>query len=190
MEYDAQIPDTHDVHGQYLNPRAIDPSAVSAADQDHYKSLSSSAAKGVAVLTAKHRNWDYAAVVTDYLSISYDPPTMLASLYSLSRMVDAVEGSGRWGLSLLTDRQIGIADRLSEPGAPLVGLLDNVPHFRREESGPPYISDALSWFELRTLAAHPAATHTLFIGEVTWMAQALDNGAGPLVRYRSEYHGL
>ena len=104
--------------------------------QDFYKTLSGSVAKGVAVLSTVYRGRDYAATVTDFLSVSYDPPTMLASLYSLSRMAEALETQPRWALSLLADDQQWIAARLGETGTPLIGLLDNIPHFRREPGAP------------------------------------------------------
>lgn len=166
--------------------RTLDPANVTDDDRELYKDLSGSVAKGVAVITSLHRGWQHAAVVSDYLSISYDPPTMLASLYSLSRMVDAIEASGFFALSILSARQAWIADRLAQPGAPLVGLLDHVPHTLSPD-GPALIDDALAWFELRTTAAHTAATHTLFVGEVTRMGWGTQT-AGPLVRFRSEYN--
>lgn len=173
-----------------VNPtgRSIDPAGATGADQEAYKDLSSTVAKGVAVVTAFHRGWNYAAVVTDYLSVSYDPPTMLLSLYSLSRMVDAIEETEHWALSILSSKQGWIADQLAQPGAPLVALLDQIPHTQREAAGPALIDGALAWFELRNTAAHEAATHTLFVGEVAWMGR--DNTArdGPLVRFRAEYN--
>lgn len=159
------------------------------AEQDAYKRLSVNAAKGVAVVTAVHRGWDVAVTVTDFLSVSYDPPTVLVSLYSLSRMAEALDETDRWGLSLLAAGQRGVADALGYEGNPLVGLLDHVPHFRRADGAPPLIDGALSWFELRTVAKHEVATHTLFVGEVTAMGRAAAATAGPLIRFRSGYLG-
>lgn len=160
---------------------------ATSADQDAYKQLSANAAKGAAVVSAVHRGWDNAVTVTDYLSISYDPPTMVVSLYSLSRIAEALSESERWGLSLLSSEQTGIADTLGQPGTPVVGLLGQIPHFRREPGAPPLISGAIAWFELRTTAMHEVATHTLFIGQVTAMGRAAGYSATPLVRFRSGY---
>ena len=169
--------------------RSLDPSAVTTGDEEFYKSVSARAAKGVAVISTVHRGWDHAATVTDFLSVSYDPPTLVASIYSLSRLAEAIETSGRWGISLLSARQKGVAEQLGEPGSPLVGLLDQIPHFRTEPGAPALLSDALAWFEVRTVAEHPAATHTLFVGEVTWMGRPDHAAPAPLVRYQSAYHG-
>jgi flavin reductase (DIM6/NTAB) family NADH-FMN oxidoreductase RutF len=155
--------------------------------QDFYKTLSGSVAKGVAVLSTVYRGRDYAATVTDFLSVSYDPPTMLASLYSLSRMAEALETQPRWALSLLAADQQWIAARLGETGTPLIGLLDNIPHFRREPGAPALITGALAWFELTTVKTTEAATHTLVVGEVEWMTRPSVTPAAPLIRFRSSY---
>lgn len=167
--------------------RVITSGGPDEADRETYKLLGTQAAKGVAVVSAVHRGWDTAVTVTDLLSVSYDPPTMLVSLYSLSRMAEAVAETGAWGISLLAAGQLGVADALGHEGAPLIGLLQNVPHFRREAGAPALIRGALAWFELRTVAAHDAATHTLFVGEVTAMGRGHSGPATPLVRFRSGY---
>jgi Conserved protein/domain typically associated with flavoprotein oxygenases, DIM6/NTAB family len=156
-------------------------------DQERYKALSGYVAKGVAVVSTVHGRWDYATTITDFLSVSYDPPTMLASIYALSRMCEAIEESGRWTLSILEATQSYPADWLGEQGSPLVSLLDSVPHSRREPGAPAIVDGCLAWFELRTTATLAAATHTLFVGEVVEMGQTADHAARPLVRYRSAY---
>lgn len=157
------------------------------SDQDAYKLLSTQAAKGVAVVTAVQGAWDHAVTITDYLSVSYDPPTMLVSLYGLSRVAEAVQDAGRFGLSLLAADQQGVADWLGEQGAPLPGLLNQIPHLRREPGAPVLLADALACFELRVLAVHEAATHRLVVGEVAAMVQPARWDAGPLLRFRSQY---
>ncbi|WP_308467259.1 flavin reductase family protein [Rathayibacter soli] len=162
------------------------------ADQDAYKQLSTLVAKGTAIVSAVHRGWDNAATVTDYLSISYDPPTMVVSLYGLSRMAEALEGADRWALSILSSEQRAVADVLSEPGRPLDSLLSQIPHFRRADAAPPLIAGALGWFELRTIAMHEVATHILFVGEVVAMGRTEPTAQesavrSPLVRFQSGY---
>jgi len=157
------------------------------ADEEAYKQLATLAARGVAIVSAVQRHWDVAVTVTDVLSVSYDPPTMLVSLFGLSRIADAVVDAGRFGLSLLAHDQRAIADRLGAPGAPLVGLLDQIPHSRREPEGPALIDGALAWFEVRVSGVHHAATHVLVVGEVVATSETARWNARPLVRWRSEY---
>lgn len=125
--------------------------------------------------------------ITDYLSVSYDPPTMVVSLYDLSRVADAVEDAGRFGLSILAADQQRVADWLGEMSAPLPGLLSQVPHARRDPQGPAVVSGALAWFELSVRAVHRVATHRLIVGEVVAMSERGRWDTGPLVRFRSQY---
>jgi flavin reductase (DIM6/NTAB) family NADH-FMN oxidoreductase RutF len=141
----------------------------------------------VAVVSAFHRGWDNAVTVTDYLSLSYDPPTMVVSLYSLSRMAEALTETEQWGLSLLAADQRAIADVLAEQGSPLDALLRQIPHFRRGDAAPALIRGALGWFQLRTIAMHEVATHILFVGEVVAMGRAAVGTRAPLVRFQSGY---
>ncbi|HEY9477468.1 MAG TPA: flavin reductase family protein [Microbacteriaceae bacterium] len=171
-----------------FTPHRVDPGRPSDSDRTLYQWINGRTAKGVAVVSCRLRGRDYAATVTDFLSVSYDPPTMLLSLYSLSRIAEAVVESGVWALSLLAAENTAVADALSEPGAPLIALLDNVPHERRRDSSPAIVSGALAWFELETTAVHEVATHTLVVGEVRWMGRG--GAGGPLVRYESEYRRL
>ncbi|GAA3761821.1 flavin reductase family protein [Microbacterium kribbense] len=161
--------------------------APTQADADAYKLRSTLVAKGVGVVTAVAGRWDHAVTVTDFLSVSYDPPTIVVSLYELSRIADAVTDAGRFGLSLLATDQRRIADWLGEQGAPLPGLLDQVPHFRRQPGAPALIEGALAWFDLRVVAVHTAATHRLVVGEVTAMSESVPWALHPLVRWRSQY---
>jgi flavin reductase (DIM6/NTAB) family NADH-FMN oxidoreductase RutF len=170
--------------------RTVDPSGATAGDRELYKRASGEVAKGVAVISAVYGGRDHASTIIDYLSVSYDPPTMLVSLYGLSRIEEAVGEADRWALSLLTTDQRWIADRLGSQGAPLIALLDQIPHHRREEGGPALIDGALAHLELRSVARHPAATHTLVVGEVTWMEVPSAASGRPLIRYRSGYGGM
>lgn len=164
-----------------------DENVALAVTSEHFRELANHVAKGVVIVTARQRGQDYATTVTDVLSVSWDPPTLLVSLYSLGRMAEAVESAGVWGVSVLSSAQRPVAEWLAEPGTPLVGLLDPVPHWRRDEGSPVLISGALAWFEVHTSFTAEVATHTLFAGEVAWMSDGEAAGRGPLVRYQSSW---
>jgi flavin reductase (DIM6/NTAB) family NADH-FMN oxidoreductase RutF len=84
-----------------------------------------------------HGSWkrDYAATVTAFLSVSYDPPTMLVSLYAGSGIGGAIATTGTWALSLLRSKHRGAADWLASPGTPVEGLLAQVPYRRGPATG-------------------------------------------------------
>ena len=61
-----------------LSGHRVDAGQVGDADRTLYQWLNGRTAKGVGVVSCVHRGRDYAATVTDFLSVSYDPPTMAA----------------------------------------------------------------------------------------------------------------
>jgi len=172
--------------------RLLDPAAPRPEDVDAYRVLAADIASGVGVVAARHRRRDHAATVTGFLDVSWDPPTMLVSLFEEGRICEAVESSGAWTLSLLRRDQEGIANWLASPGNPVEGLLDSVPFRRAPRSGAAVVDGALAWFELSTVAVHPAATHRVVVGEVTAVGRGVAEGEAddPLVHFARGYRSL
>lgn len=162
------------------------------ADIDEFRRLSAEAAAGVAVVSTRLRGRDYAATVSAYLSVSYDPPTMLVSLYAESRIAHAVLESGAWALSLLTPGHRGAANWLASPGTPVEGLLERIAFRRGPATQAAVLEGALAYFELETAVVHTAATHLLVVGTVRSMGAQEDPGpaAGPLLHYGGQYRQL
>ncbi len=165
---------------------------VTDEEIDSYRLLSADIASGVAVVSTRLRGRDYAATVSGFLSVSYDPPTLLVSLYSDSRIAEAVVDSGTWALSLLSARQRGTANWLASPGSPLEGLLSQVDYGRGPVTGAAVIEDCIAWFEVRTTQVTTAATHQLVVGEVIAMGRraGAEDEADPLVHFASAYGRL
>jgi flavin reductase (DIM6/NTAB) family NADH-FMN oxidoreductase RutF len=95
-------------------------------------------------------------------------------------------------LSLLRSKHQGAADWLASPGTPSEGLLAQVPYRRGPATGSVILDGSIAYFELRTVAIHPAATHLLIVGEV--LAMGSDAPAAevpdPLIHFASAYHRL
>lgn len=175
-----------------LNAHQLDADRPSQDNVDLYRTLSANIASGVAIVSTRLRRSDYAATVTGHLSVSYDPPTMLVSLFDGARIADAVSEAGVWALSLLGSQHQGTANWLASPGTPLQGLLNQVPYRRGPATGSAIIDGALSFFELRTVEIHEAATHLLVIGEVISLGRDATGAQtqDPLVHYASGYRRL
>ena len=174
-----------------MDIEALDPDPT-PEQVDRYRTLAGERAAGVGVVCAHHRGRDYAATVTAFTDVSYDPPTMLVCLYDMGRMCEAVESSGSWTLSLLSAGQRSVANWLASPGNPVDGLLDSVAFHRTERTGTPVIDGCLSWFELETVSTHTAATHLVVVGRVTAMGRGAGSAATdrPLVHYAREYKSI
>lgn len=175
-----------------LDSHRVSPQHVHQEDIDEYRRLSGEQAAGVAVVSTVVNGRDYAATVSAYLSVSYDPPTILISLYEGSRIAAAVQESGVWALTLLEAQQKGTANWLASPGTPLEGLLSQVPFRRGSESGCAVVEGGLAYFEAATTAVHEAATHVLVVASVIGMGELGTSvpEPSPLVHYGGAYRKL
>lgn len=170
----------------------VDPEALEQDDIDTYRLLAADIASGTAVVATRQHSRDIAATVTGFLDVSYDPPTMLVSLYADGRIGEAVSESQGWTLSLLNGDHQGLANWLASPANPVHGLLSQVPFRRAPVSGAAVIEGAISWFDLRTTAVHEVATHLVVVGEVVAMG-GFDDATGdndPLIHFSRAYRHL
>lgn len=169
--------------------RALARPIPSQTDMDEFSRLSAEAVSAVAVVSTVWQGRDHAATVGSFLTVSWDPPTMLASLYAESRLAAAVAGSGKWALSVLPYGHKGVANWLASPGTPVEGLLSRVPFHRGEVTGAAVVDGALAHFELETAAIHPAATHLLVVGTVLGMGSspAPSDALDPLIHWGGDY---
>ena len=180
-----ELADNLDVHRVF-------PQEATQEQTDEYRRLSAEQGCGVAIISTTLRNHDYAATVSAYVSVSYDPPTLLVSLYAESRIALAVAESGSWALSLLTAEQRGLANWLASPGTPIEGLLKQIDFRRGPVTGNAVMAGALAYFEVETTAIHEAATHLLVVGNVVSMGEDAPwtRDLSPLIHYGGDYRRL
>lgn len=149
-------------------------------DSEAYRRISDDFPQPVALLATRVGKWDLVAVIDSFLDVSYDPPTMLVSLYRESRAAEAVQESGSCALTVLAASQTGLLDRFAEPGLPLQGMLAGVDH-SRDARGNAIISGGITHFSLEVAAVHEAATHNLMVCTVREGGRG--SGREPLVRF-------
>jgi flavin reductase (DIM6/NTAB) family NADH-FMN oxidoreductase RutF len=144
---------------------------------------------GVTLLTTRSRDVDYAMTASALTSVSLEPLLLLVCIEREGRIHDAVLDAGFWGISVLSGSDRSAADWLATRGRPLHGQLDRVPHHRGRQTGVALSNDALSTFECRTTAVHPAGDHSIVVGEVVSVTSAPHSGEA-LVYYRGRYGTL
>ncbi|MGQ7297801.1 flavin reductase family protein [Quadrisphaera sp. KR29] len=171
-------------HPDAASGGGVDPDAAAAAFEE--------IAAGVAVASTRWRGQDHAITVTSCTWVSREPPLLLVCVHEDARFLDAVEGAGTWGLSLLGEGARATASWLATPGRPAVGQLDRVPHTPGAVTGVPLLDGALAGFECRTTDVHPAGDHAVVLGAVVGLRPGAAAAAGekPLVRFRRSYHAL
>jgi len=132
---------------------------------------------GVAVISARLGD-DYRGLTASSLvSISLDPPMVLAGLERDSATRAAVVETRAFNVSVLTRAQEFIADRFAGRAPSFDPLWRTLPH-RLGANGIPLLEDCAAWLECRLVQVHEAGDHDICVGEVT--AAAVGSG-DPLI---------
>jgi flavin reductase len=160
-----------------------------APDIDTFRRAMGRFVTGVSMLTTRSRDVDYAMTASALTSVSLEPLLILVCIEREARFHDTVLEAGFWGVSVLSARDRPAADWLATRGRPLHGQLDLIAHHHGPKTGVALLDDALSTFECRTTAVHPAGDHSIVVGEVVSVASATPSGEA-LVYYRGRYGNL
>ncbi|MBX3000277.1 MAG: flavin reductase family protein [Caldilineaceae bacterium] len=113
-----------------------------------------------------------------FLSVSLDPPLVLVSVDKRAHLHAMLSGGSRYGVSILKADQAAYSQHFAGFGAP-----DLQPEFTWVE-GFPLLENALGYVIARVVDAHAAGDHTLYIGQVEYLAW--DEGE-PLLYFRGQY---
>ena len=132
---------------------------------------------GVVVISARAGDGYRGLTASSLVSISLEPPMVLAGLEKESATRSVVVQSKAFNVNLLTRAQEFIADRFAGR-APAIDLQwRTLPH-RLGANGIPLIEDCAAWLECRLVQVHEAGDHDICVGEVT--AAAVGRG-DPLI---------
>ncbi len=144
---------------------------------------------GVVVASCRQGGQDHATTLTSLTSVSLEPMLVLACLHAESRFGDAVLQVGQWAVSVLGAPARPVAHWLADPGRPVVGQLERVPHHRGPVTGAALLDGALATLELRTWAVHPGGDHRIVVGEVVGL-ELPDEVPAALTHYRGGFGAL
>jgi flavin reductase (DIM6/NTAB) family NADH-FMN oxidoreductase RutF len=163
--------------------------------EEEFRGAMARLAAGVVLVTAHDdedgpRGAPAGMTATAFLSVSLDPPLVMVSVRTGSRMDELLERQPCWAASLLAEGQRTIAGRFAMKGRLSDRLLfREVPHELGRISGAPLITGSLATLECRTEQRVPAGDHTLVVARV--LAASLPHAdAGPLTYYRGAYRRL
>lgn len=156
---------------------------TSRVERSQFRTVLGHFGTGVVVLTGVAEGEPLGFTCQSFMSLSLDPPLVAVAPGKRSRSWPRIAASGRFGVTVLTDRQEAVARNFATSGKDkFVGV-----GWSKSPAGQPWLSDALAWIDCEVAATHDAGDHRLIIGRVT----GLEAGAGePLVFYRGGYGGF
>ena len=168
---------------------------------DEFRAAMSRLAGGVVLVSAREAPLDpddpgspegenAGMTATAFLSVSLEPPLVLVSLRTGSRMDDLIDEQPLWGVSVLSENQRHLAGRFAMKGRLSDRLLfEDIPYTRGEITGAPLVGGALATLECRTEQRVEAGDHTLVIGRVL-NARVPSVEGGPLLYFKGRYRHL
>ncbi|WP_329135031.1 flavin reductase family protein [Streptomyces sp. NBC_01476] len=162
---------------------------------DDFRAAMTRLAAGVVLITAHDpddgpRGEDVGMTATAFMSVSLEPPLVLASVRVGCRMDELLERQPRWAVSVLSESQRHIAGRFAMRGRISDRLLfEDVAYYRGEQTDAPVLGGALAILECETEQRVVAGDHTLVIGRVL-TARTPSAEGGPLTYFRGRYRYL
>ncbi len=141
------------------------------------------------MLTVRDGRDDLGTTVTSFMSVSLEPPMVLAGVASSSYLTEVLHRRERWAATVLAVGQRALAGRFAAEGRPSARLLlASEPHHRGSLSDALLPDTGLAALECETRQTIEAGDHTLFIAEVL-AADYITRGEKPLIRVNRRYLG-
>jgi flavin reductase (DIM6/NTAB) family NADH-FMN oxidoreductase RutF len=145
---------------------------------------------GVAVVTSCEQNRPHGMVISSFASLSNDPPTVMFSASSATRMHTIVPQQGAFAVSILSGDQDALFERFagfdrSFDDNRFLGL-----DYATARTGMPVFPDAIAWIDCKLVASHPGNGYTIFVGEIVAASLGEACEDSPMVYYRRQHSTL
>ncbi|HKO05340.1 MAG TPA: flavin reductase family protein [Candidatus Acidoferrales bacterium] len=145
-------------------------------------------ATGVTIVTVARKNGETKGMTANsFTSVSLDPALILVCVDLRSRTHALLKSARHFGVSVLDERQQALAEYFAKPDADPAKMPGLGIRIRRDAGGTPFIDGCLAHLVCRRVASRRSGDHTIFIGEVEYMAC---REGRPLLFYGGRYHGL
>jgi len=155
---------------------------MSALDPRTFRNTCGVFATGVNVITTHCDGHDHGMTANAFMSISLDPPLIAISIAEKARMLEKIQKSGRFAVSILASGMDAVAWHFAgKPNGELRDLFD-------ELGGLPVIRGAVATFSAIVHEEIIAGDHTIFVGRVE--ALAADETAEPLMFFKGKFGAL
>jgi flavin reductase len=156
--------------------------------RDLYREVMARVAGGVHVVTTSGASGRAGVTATAVVSVSDDPPTLLACINGASRLLPLVDAHRRFAISVLSAGDGEVSDTFA--GRSGVFGEDRFKHgsWADGPAGQPMLQTALARLECRLLVSLSVATHRVLVGEV--LAGGLGDARQALIYFGRSYHAL
>lgn len=143
-------------------------------------------ASATAVVTSCDHNRPHGMVISSFSSLSNNPPMVMFSAGTNSRMNHIVNQQGQFAVSILSSKQIELFERFAginrtHDDNRFFGL-----NYATALTGMPIFPDGMAWVDCEVVNRHPGPGYTIFVGEIVAAGLGEDSEEAPLVYYRRQ----
>jgi flavin reductase ActVB len=168
------------------NLRLVTDGPPALATRADFLSAMSTLASGVVVVTCRIDGRPWGTTATAFASVAVEPPTVLVSLGSGTALARAIAATGRFGVSVLAEDQVGVARYGAASGTPK--FLEPFIEPGDERRPSPAIAGAVAHLDCELHDDVAVADHTVFFGLVR--TARVSEGREPLLHHRRTYRTL
>jgi flavin reductase (DIM6/NTAB) family NADH-FMN oxidoreductase RutF len=142
-------------------------------------------ASGVTVITVAIAESEVHGMTANaFCSVSLRPPLILVCVDHLAETYLHLRERGEFGVSILKEDQEALSEFFADPERNPDAAYRLGVEYRQMKSGTPVLDNALGALDCRTVSAHTAGDHTIFVAEVREVS--LGEGV-PLLYFRGRY---
>ncbi len=156
---------------------------VNRPDSDTFRHVMGHFGSGVTIITSSASGGPVGFTASSVASLSLDPLLLMVGVSQDSETLEAIRGSGAFGVNILRRDQVALAarfasskrhDRFRDVGSEVMA------------TGSPLLQGSLAWIDCALHAEVPAGDHVVALGRVEACA-AFDGE--PLFYYRGDFGG-
>lgn len=144
-------------------------------------------ANSVVLVTTWFEDRPWGLTVSACCSVSAAPPTLLISIGAHTVTARAIHQYGRFGVNILSDKQVGLARLGARPQSPKF-CQEHCECGSMSLERAPVIQSAVAHFCCRAEQEIIAADHVIYIGAVENVSRSISGR--PLLHYERQFHAL
>jgi flavin reductase (DIM6/NTAB) family NADH-FMN oxidoreductase RutF len=156
-------------------------STQGSIDPHEFRDCCGRFATGITVVTTDAEGVIHGMTANGFMSVSLDPPLIAVSVGNRTRLHMLLQDTRRYGVSILEESQLKLCNHFA--GQPDLTL--DVSFIQWGNT--PLIDGSVAHLVARVVDAHPAGDHTLYIGQVEYLAYQDKN---PLIFFGGSFNQL
>jgi flavin reductase (DIM6/NTAB) family NADH-FMN oxidoreductase RutF len=164
----------------------VDPAVVNVTT---FRRVAARFTTGISVAATRHEGVDHAMTVSAFTSVSLDPLLVLICIEKITRFHEAVQASGLWAVSVLSEEDEEMSRWFALKARPTGAQLADYAHHPGATTGMPVFDAAMAVIECQTRAIYDGGDHSIVLGDVVGLDA--DPGARrPLLYFEGGYRQL